>query len=100
MTIKPSTLANKISKLEKHLVKHPEDIQTKEYLSNLKSDKLQASTQAYLTNQATCLALVDVLQKKHIFSPEEFYESLKIILFKRFKYAICSVCNKRFNRCN
>ena len=39
---------------------------------------MQGSTQAYLTNQATCLALVDVLQKKHIFSPEEFYESLKI----------------------
>ena len=29
---------------------------------------MQGSTQAYLTNQATCLALVDVLQKKHIFS--------------------------------
>lgn len=28
---------------------------------------MQGSTQAYLTNQATCLALVDVLQKKHIF---------------------------------
>lgn len=39
---------------------------------------MQGSTQAYLTNQATCLALVDVLQKKHIFLPEEFYESLKI----------------------
>lgn len=51
MTIKPSTLANKISKLEKHLVKHPEDIQTKEYLSNLKSDKLQASARKKSENK-------------------------------------------------
>lgn len=38
---------------------------------------MQGSTQAYLTNQATCLSIIDVLQRKNIFTNEEFYESLK-----------------------
>lgn len=43
MSIKPKTLTNKISKIEKHLNKHPEDTKTKEYLSDLKSGKIQAA---------------------------------------------------------